>query len=698
MKAFLLSVLLLIASISKLSAQAVSTWSINGPVQFPVNVSGQVDGMGRVTQVKFHPTDTAKMYATSASGGLYISSNNGYTWTVTPGTDKMPASSCGAVCIDYTNDSIIYLGTGDPDYYSNSHGVWKSTDGGLNFSAANTGIGNALSVEILMDPLNHVNLVSATNNGIWKTTNSAGSWTQKQTGAFKDMKARPGSNKVLYAVTATQFYYSTDFGDTWINTPITAPASNTGIRIAVSAADTNVVYLVTTKGFGWILKSIDGGASFNTVFSSTTKCIVCYDSTVSSGSQGDYNIGICANPSNANEVLVVAHDVWRSIDGGLNWSMRTQWYDQCHTDMHQILFNPYNPRQVFNANDGGVWMTTDSVKTYWVPRSTGLSSTEIYHAAQSPISRDVVAIGTQDNGELYTDGQWKCDRGGDWSPRGAFDYRNGDNVWWFGNGNRRKLSPLGGLGGYGSPFPATNPSAIGFSPTAVNAAFLAKDTVWRSTDISASTPTWTKIYPSGEGVLGISVSPADSDIVYVLTKNNHVFRTDDAFDPTPTFTVLTTPAATNIIGSIAASSNDTNKVYLTCGPKIYFSHDKGVTWTDISGTLPATNIIKVLHDNYSPLERIFVQTGSNVYYKDSTTTTWTPCTGLPSIAVFTDFMIYNDGTAKSVLRLSTYGRGVWEVGINNDHTPIVDFNADKRYLCPGDTVRYSTTAFGAPTS
>jgi hypothetical protein len=34
--------------------------------------------------------------------------------------------------------------------------------------------------------------------------------------------------------------------------------------------------------------------------------------------------------------------------------------------------------------------------------------------------------------------------------------------------------------------------------------------------------------------------------------------------------------------------------------------------------------------------------------------------GLPAIANITDFMFYDDGPLNSVLRVATYGRGVWE--------------------------------------
>ncbi len=681
-------------------AQAVATWTNTGPVAFPVNVSGQVHGMGRVSQLKFHPSNPAKIYAVSASGGLFISSDTGATWTVTPGSEVFASTSCSAVCIDYTNDNILYLSTGDANYYGDNYGIYKSTNGGVTYTAANTGIANRMAIEILMDPTDHNTLVAATRDGIWKTTNGGASWALRAgPGDFRSMQKKPGANRTLYAATDSFFYRSTDFGSTWaqITTGISLPASNEGIRIAVSAADTNFVVLGATGGNGVIIKSTNGGNSFSTVYSSTTQCLVCYDSTVTSGSQGYYNFNITVNPANANELLLAAHCVWRSTDGGATWSWRTRWWREVHTDMHDIQFDPYNLNLRFNANDGGVWLSRDSTVNVWETRSQGLAATEMYHAAQSPVSRQLVSAGTQDNGELYFDGIWKCNRGGDWGPRCNMDYQANGTVYYEG-GSRRDLSPLGGDYTYNAPYSTTPSFAIEFMPSLPYKAFVATDSIWRSDNINNASPTWSFLTTVGEDVQGLSSSWADNNILYAVTNNDHLLRSDNALAATPTFTTLTTPGATYVATSVATNKYNANIVYLSCGTKIYRSTDKGASWTDISSTLPSLNIRKIIADQYSTTERLFVCMGSYVYYKDNTTTTWTLTTGLPTVAGITDMMIYNDSTSASILRLSTYGRGMWECNILNNLPPSGSFVSDKQKICAGDTVRYHKATYGNITS
>jgi PKD repeat protein len=682
---------------------AIGSWTNTGPVNFPINASGQVNGLGRVSQIKFHPTKPNKMYAVSASGGLYISTDNGVTWVHTVGTEVLPQTSCSSVCIDYTNDSVIYLSTGDADYYGTGYGIWKSTNAGYTWAASHATIGTRMAVEILMDSTDHNSIVAATNDGIWKSTDAAVTWSVKKTpGAFTDMRAKPRSKKTLYAATATQFFISNDFGNTWtqITSGITLPTGNTGIRIGVTNADTNVVYLGTTKGNGVIFKSTDGGLNFTTMYNSTTQCLVCYDASPASGSQGNYNFDLNVNPQNANEVWLAAHCIWRSTDGGVTWSKRTNWYAEMHTDMHQVQWNPYNNTQVFDGNDGGVWMTSDTVGTYWKPRCDGVAATEIYHAAQSPISRQVISIGTQDNGELYYNSTWKTNRGGDWGSKCAFDFATASTVYYLTNGKRRSLVPMGSELSYNSPFTATNNSCIEFFPSMVNVAFLGKDSIWRSTDINTTSPTWTRINAGTEAIKDIASCRADSNIVYYVTNNNHLLRSDNALSASPTWTQYTTPAATNVATSLATNKNDANVVFLSCGASIYRSADKGITWTNITGSgLSGLNIRKIVHDNYSTNERLIVNAGSYVHSKNNTTTVWTNYTqNLPTVCNANDLMIYNDGTAASILRLSTYGRGVWECSINNNMTPIVDFSSDKQIICPGDTVHFYKSGYGIITT
>jgi len=683
-------------------AQISGNWTQTGPIQFPVNISGQIHGIGRTTQLKFHPTDSMIIYSTSASGGLFKSTDNGLTWAIL-GTDLLPNLQCASVCIDYTNDSIIYLGTGDPNYYGQSYGIYKSIDAGLSWFPSNTTIGNRMALEILLSPYNHNELIAATDNGIWKSYDAGLTWISKHAGGqFTDMKFKPSANTyTLYACTMDEFYKSEDLGETWqLITNGTAPPTGTtgdGFRIAVSDADTNVVYVGMIADRGTIIKSIDGGNTFATVYHNPAQSLVGYDA--GSTGQGNYNFSICANPADANEVYVAAHCVWKSTDGGITWTQLTQWYAVLHTDMHHILFNPYNNSQLWEANDGGNWMSTNG-GTAWVTRSDGIGATEIYHAAQSNTAEDIISIGTQDNGELFHSGTtWKCNRGGDWGARCAFDYMHTNNVYYFNEGNRRKLIPSGGDKSLGFPFTADGNTRMAFTILDTLKAYATQDNLYFTTNLNATTPTWTQSTTTINATIkALCVAPFDSNLVYVVDKNNKVYRIENAASATPNVMVFNAPFATNPGASITMIPGDTNVVYLTCSNKIYKSTDKGATWTNITANYNFTNILKIYHDEFSTDESIYIGSSMGVWYRNNTMSNWLNYSaGLPTIANIQDLMLYNDGTGASKLRVAYYGRGVWESSLNKVVAPFAGFDADKKQICTGENVQFTDASFNATT-
>jgi PKD repeat protein/photosystem II stability/assembly factor-like uncharacterized protein len=669
------------------TAQITANWKATGPIDFPINASGQINGIGRVCQIKFHPTDSAKIYAASASGGLWMSNNSGLSWQGL-GTDNLPSANCASVCIDFTNDSILYLGTGDPNYYNNSIGIWKSSDAGATWAASNSGIGVRMAVELLMNPNNHNEIIAATNDGIWKTYNGGQTWSVKKTGgAFKDMKFKAGAaNSTLFAVTSSQYYRSLDMGETWnlITNGVFVPNNNgQGMRLAVSAANPNLVYIGMIAGEGTILKSIDGGSSFTTAYYNPSQSLVGYDA-VTSG-QGNYNFGINSDPQNASTLFVVAHCVWRSLDEGLTWTKLTNWASDCHTDMHQIEFSPYEPTKLLNANDGGIFLSYDYGDN-WDPFSDGIEATECYHAAQSPLDVNMISIGTQDNGELYYDGLWKTNRGGDWTERMAFDYQQFNRVYYF-NGDRRAVN--GGDQSWNSPY-ANDANAMLFAPLQPNLAFVASQSVYRTNNLNASLPTWTLIGNFGVSVRAMVVSPLDANDLYVVLNNMQVRHSVNALAASPSFSALSAPSSTANSASIAVLKSNPNVVYITCGSKVYRSANQGTNWTDITFGLPAVNIRKIYIDEFSPLESVYIASATGVYFRNDTMNYWADYSqGLPSIADIQDFMLTNDSSVASRLRVAYYGRGVWETELYQPYLlPQANFSTPNTQVCVGESVTF----------
>ena len=86
---------------------------------------------GRVTCIAAHPQTATTLYAGSASGGLWVSTNNGQNWSPLFQNEKV--ASIGAVAIDPKHPDIIYVGTGEGNprnSQTSGYGLYKSYDGG----------------------------------------------------------------------------------------------------------------------------------------------------------------------------------------------------------------------------------------------------------------------------------------------------------------------------------------------------------------------------------------------------------------------------------------------------------------------------------------------------------------------------------------------------------------------------------------
>jgi len=680
-------------------AQPATSWLSTGPINFPTNTSGQINGIGRTTQLKFDPINQNRLYVTSASGGLWRSNDTGATWQ-NVGTDYFPKMECASICIDHTNNNTLYLGSGDPNYYSSGFGVWKSTNAGSTWAISNTGMGNRLVVELIMDPINNQNILAATENGIYKSTNAGANWSVVKTGGdFKAMVLKPNSADTVYAVMSSEIWRSVNFGNSWqqITAGVIVPSNNgQGMRIGVSKASPNVVYVSMIANEGLTLKSTNFGTSFTTVYNNPAQSLVGYDATTPG--QGDYNFSMTADQTNANVLYIAAHCVWKSTNGGVSWTKLTNWYDNCHTDMHGIRQHPVYTNMLYDINDGGVFISRNG-GVNWNPRSDGIEATEVYHAAQSKLQRNIVSIGTQDNGELFLNGStWYTNRGGDWGSKMLFSYNSANTVYYYENGNSRPVN--GSETSYNLPFPASNNINLAFNKKVPNKAFCALQNIYLCNSISSPTPAWNQIGSTTNSVVSLHSSWADSSVIYAFTSNNVLYRCDNVFAGTPTFTSYTAPGPTGVKTSITTVKTNSNVVIVSCGNTIYRSTNKGQTFTNYNtGITGGLNVIAIIHDEFSNDESVYACTAKKVYYRNSSMASWQNITyNLPTIADMNDFMLFNSGTASSALRVSYYGRGVWELPLNTSLPPAPNFSVNKQTICPNTTVFFTDLTYGNPTS
>jgi photosystem II stability/assembly factor-like uncharacterized protein len=184
-------------------------------------------------RVRVDPNDSRHLYATEgvrgSALGFWVSHDGGDTWTQPPGfvtAEKMATNDVTTMVVDPTNYDHVLIGSHSP-WANGPAGILETQDGGNTFvlhppNPAWTATGT-IGISFFFDPALGIGnaqtwIVSIDGSGIWRTTDSAQTWTMvSPSGSIH------GGNDELY-FTQNGYAYgganhsmvrSTDHGTTW---------------------------------------------------------------------------------------------------------------------------------------------------------------------------------------------------------------------------------------------------------------------------------------------------------------------------------------------------------------------------------------------------------------------------------------------------------------------------------------------------
>ncbi|MFC2122029.1 WD40/YVTN/BNR-like repeat-containing protein, partial [Bacteroidota bacterium] len=654
-----------------------SNWTELGP-RVLIN-GGGYDGLGRINAIGFHPTDPDIIFIGTPEGGLWYSDDGGITWTTH--TDDLPTLGVSSIKINFNNTDIMYIGTGDRIYGSRGMGVMKSTNAGINWEFAKTGMGNTTVNMMVMHETNPDIMIAATDNGIYKTTDGANTWILKTSSSgFTDIEYKPGDMATVYAVGNGKFYRSTDSGETWIRTGTGVLPSAGRFVLGVSAASNNKVYVACDAGdeFGGLFISENSGETF-TIKSNSPNILSYGVDGNGSGSISWYCFCIAVAPDDPNIINIGGVNQWLSTDGGDSWTCTGHWTgsgsaQEVHADQHIIEYSATDGK-CYIGNDGGIYVSANHGQS-WTELSDGLGISQVYKIGQSATLRDKVVNGYQDNGTMTYMGNnglsWLSTGGGDGMEclvdhsNAAYSYRAsqyGPISRYINNSNGRGITgSIDETGEWVTPFC--------LHETDANTMFIGYKNIWRAKNVKESNTSminWEQITNNlaGSNSRNINLvehSPANTKLFYFARGDRTLFRTENIMG-TPSWENLTSRMPNNNIPTdLEAHPYDENILYMTQSYRVYKSSDKGNSWENISGSLPNIPMNDIAFD-LSSNEGLYVATDAGVYFKEGPGIDWVFYgTGLPANVSINEIEIYQDPESRegSRLRVGTFGRGLWE--------------------------------------
>ena len=685
-------------------------WTPVGPVKHPYNQTSQPTGTGRINGIAFHPTDSNTLFALAPQGGVWKSKDYGKSWSQLWGAGSglsvgstapsNPALTLGvsSMVLSHKNPDTLYIGTGDRDAGdAPGYGVLMSANGGTSFIVRNTGMGNLTVGKLIMHPKNTAIILAATNGGVFRTTNSGGSWTRVTASAnFVDIVFHPGNPNYVYATANGLFYRSTDGGVNFAQITNGVPA--TGMQrgqIAVTPADRSRVYFLIASGsrFQGFYLSTDSGATFVNR-NSTPANILGYSELGNDGSgQGWYDLDLAADPKNAQVVYAFGINVWKSTDGGATFKVSGHWVgsggaDDIHADQHIGEFN-ITGNTLFAGNDGGIYYTGDGGKR-WNNITKGINNSQIYRLAVAQTSDDLGAHGYQDNGSMiHDDGEVFTYFGGDGMDcavdpsderyvYGSYVYGyiyraidKNDVITLAANGTNGITEG----GGWLTPFVLQegNPNRM----------FAGYNNVWRCDSVKSNgTIKWTKISTGWTGsIRQIKSSKSNPRHLYVIRGDGKLMFTRNAEVLAPVWVDITPASTLFTLRIMEPDPLDSTKLYGASASDLYTSNNNGTTWNStVLASLNKTaypgfnwGVINVLKaDHTASPAGLYVGTDRAVYYMNQVSGSTYGLNEfsnlLPLWMDISDLDIYHSplGRDYSYIYASTYGRGVWKSPLFDD--------------------------------
>jgi len=670
---------------------------------------------GRITDLEIHPENDQIIYAGSASGGVFKSTDRGSNWVAL--FDEQECLAIGDLALSLNNPDIIYAGTGESNAGGGSiaydgNGVYRSDDGGDSWR--HLGLDDVGSIgRIVIDPKDHDRLFVAGmghlfgNNlerGIYRSVNGGLSWehvlfVSDSTGGI-DLAIHPSDGNIVYAAmwervrrphnrqyggSGSGIYKTVDGGDSWIeltNGLPVLPSQKGRIGIAISESHPDIVYAwyADQRGFiQGIYRSDDAGATW-----------------LEKSSDGINNVSfmwwfgrIYVDPFNPDKVYVTSLNMFASDDGGDSWY---NIFPAAHVDHHALAISRQTNGLMFNGNDGGVDMKMEEMQglDFYFYRP-GMANFQFYTCEIDPLEPANIYGGAQDNGIVVSKNSslnWDKLFGGD-GFRIIIDPEDNSRMYFeTQNGNMFKSDtavsdiqylPIGISGTFNWNTP------IEMDPNDSRVIYTGTQRLYRSENRGDSWEQLTEDLvsedrPQGNISFGtlttIEVSALNRAIIYVGTDDGNVWLSRDYGS---SFDNISFGLPRRWITSIHADPFFESGVYLTVSgfrfgefnSHVFYSPDFGFSWTAIGQELPDIPVNEIIADPTTE-GFLYLATDTGVFFSPDYGDSWQILgLGMPNVPVLD--IDYSE--RQRFLVAASYGRGMYKYDLDelsNTQNPVAE--------------------------
>jgi hypothetical protein len=692
--------------------KSADTWTSIGP-----NNIG-----GRSIALAVHPLDTSIVFIGSASGGLWKSTTGGIganAWTLI--NTGYPSLAVSSIAIDSVNPNIMYIGTGENYGYQYSVnngvnlrltrgmygiGILKTVNGGLTWTKSlDWTYNNQRGVwKVMINPKNPNIIYTATSEGVFKSYNAGGSWTNVLNYSMAmDMLINTTDTNIVYVSVGNLsnnipnanvgIYKSTNGGTSWTKLAGGLPSTWSGkASLAMFRGNPNYIYANIANditAYVGYYKSTNGGTTW-TVGSTS----------VPSGNQGWYNQAHWVKANDPNSILLGTLNVEKSTNGGTSFTTKSSWSawntgatppgqpegpsNFVHADVHYYTDNPKDPNKIYIAADGGLYRSNNFGDTFFSCNG-GYVTSQFYATLGNSFTDSIFCIGgLQDNRAAFYQGTtaWYKTFGGDGfcsqvssqNPQVCYtEYTYGDIAKSSNGGS--VLNYLNNIPNSGDETYYCFNTPFIVCPSNPNVLYVAGTDFYKSTNAGTSFSSSLQNFNGGKA-LSMATSWLSVDTIYVGaapggSANAAVWR---SLNGGTTWTNITGSLPNRYPTRMVTNPYKASEVYITYGGfgtgHLYKSTNAGTTWVNLTNNLPDVPTQSVFVDPLFP-NNVYAGNDLGVYASTNSGLAWGEYKrGMPYSIVF-DLSYVPTGRK---LRAATHGSGIWEIKLMSSPTAIQNEN------------------------
>lgn len=680
---------------------------------------------GIISSLYVNPENWNEIYAGSNSSGMFRTFDGGNNWECITDNLGIPAMGVNDIAVNYTNQDIKYLAV-NPLYRSGPAFIYKTIDNCKTWQKVfSPPAAKRTAIRVALDPVNPDIVYAAIHDVVYRSMDAGVNWklifnaltySASWYGDRKlivDIEFKPGDpGTCVIASTGIRNHYDHEAGgELWI----TRNAKDDSVywqriedglpeycdryALAVHSSDPATFFIGFSVGIGpFRARFAINQLNFDSFHSENVfekEWWQNYGSAFSG--MGYWCTGMEFSPTDPRVLFIGGYSI-QALDleskqfifyrGGLKDK-------DLHVDQRVFKVVSDNGKTcLFSGNDGGISRLEYETGITRSCNGKGLNNVQYYGIGHSESDPGFMIGGTQDNGVFGNgNGNWNVSAVGD-AYEVIVDPVQPENVYITATGGSMFIarSVNHGKTFYNTPQPfangGINHKPFLMSPSDRKTLYVGYNEVFMSPDQCIS---WQQIsdfhnplngWNCGDAIGSIGITAHNPDVIYVgfinPTWGNGSHRLFLTSDRGVNWIDLTDPLSSVLydkgITGIAVSPADENKLFVTFNGyakdssgntihKVLCSHDAGISWSDVSATLPDLPVNCITGVMIKNEFRIVIGNDLGIFLFDELNGSWQNISqGLP-FTIVSDIE-FNQSSAELIA--GTFGRGIWKSGIPDD--------------------------------